>query len=128
MVEGEFVGRPSFSVTQTTQEGPSGEKAAPTMSSEEIGDFEAAERTKTSGVKRVKQMSTDKSCWTCKYLGNWAGDTFVQDFTCTWFPKHGKGDSKNLWPSKDPDEGCKFGEGRNRKQVSLAGMPVFLHP
>ena len=26
MVEGEFVGRPSFSVTQTTQEGPSGEK------------------------------------------------------------------------------------------------------
>ena len=59
---------------------------------------------------RVIRMPTDKSCWTCKYLGNWTGDTFVQDFTCTWFPKHGTGEAKKLWPKKDPDEGCKFWE------------------
>ena len=53
-------------------------------------------------------MATDKSCWTCKYLGNWTGDTFIQDFTCAWFPRHGKGEEKKLWPQKDPDEGCKF--------------------
>ncbi len=39
-------------------------------------------------------MPTDKSCWTCKYLGNWTGDTFIQDFTCTWFSKHGKRGAK----------------------------------
>jgi len=46
----------------------------------------------------------------CKYLGNWTDGTFIQDFTCTWFPKHGKGEEKKLWPQKDPDEGCKFWE------------------
>ena len=28
-------------------------------------------------------MPTDKSCWTCKYLGSWTGGTIIQDFTCT---------------------------------------------
>ena len=40
------------------------------------------------------------------------GDTFIQDFTCTWFPKHGKEQGKKLWPQKDPDERCKFWEER----------------
>jgi len=65
--------------------------------------------------KRMIKMPTDKSCWKCKYLGNWTGDTFVQDFTCTWFPRHGKGKEKTLWPQKDPDEGCKFWEKRERQ-------------
>ena len=65
--------------------------------------------------KMMIQMGTDKSCWTCKYLGNWKGGTFIQDFTCNWFPKHGKGEKKKIWPQKDPDEGCKFWE--LRKQV-----------
>jgi hypothetical protein len=43
---------------------------------------------------RMIKMATDKSCWRCKYLGNWTGDTFIQDFTCTWFPKHGRGKAK----------------------------------
>jgi len=61
---------------------------------------------------RVMRMTTDKSCWTYKSVGNWTADTFVQDFTCTWFPKHGKGDAKKLWPQKEPDEGCQFWEKR----------------
>jgi hypothetical protein len=40
---------------------------------------------------RVIRMPTDKPCWTCKYLRDWTGGTFIQDFICTWFPKHGKG-------------------------------------
>ncbi|MBL7218171.1 MAG: hypothetical protein ISS62_10825 [Desulfobacteraceae bacterium] len=59
---------------------------------------------------------TDKSCWTCKYLGDWIGGTFIQDFTCTWFPKHGKEEEKKLWPRKDPDEGCKFWERMGRER------------
>ncbi|MBW2615372.1 MAG: hypothetical protein JRD02_04260 [Deltaproteobacteria bacterium] len=58
------------------------------------------------------RIPNDESCWTCKYLGNWTGDTFIQDFTCMWFPKHGKEEEKKLWPQKDPDEGCKFWEER----------------
>jgi len=61
---------------------------------------------------RVRKMPTDKSCWTYKYLGNWTGGDFIQDFTCTWFPKHSKGDAKKLWPKKNPDEGCMFWEKR----------------
>ena len=57
-----------------------------------------------------------KSCWTCKYLGDWTGTNFVQDFTCKWFPTHGKGEAKKLWPKKDPDEGCKFWEAREKDQ------------
>jgi len=45
-------------------------------------------------------MPKDKSWWTFKYLGNCTGGTFIQDFTCTWFPKHGKGEEKKLWPQK----------------------------
>jgi len=67
---------------------------------------------KIKSTYEVIRMPTDKSCWPCKYLGNWKGGTFIQDFTCTWFPKHGKGEAKKLWPQKDPDEGCKFWEGR----------------
>jgi len=48
----------------------------------------------------------------CKYLGNWTDGTFIQDFTCTWFPKHGKEKEKKLWPQEDPDERCKFWEKR----------------
>jgi hypothetical protein len=47
-----------------------------------------------------------------RYLGNWTGGTFIQDFSCTWFPKYGKGEAKKLWPKKDPDEGYKFWEKR----------------
>ena len=61
---------------------------------------------------RMIRTLTDKFYWICKYLGDWTGGTFIQDFTCTWFPKHGKGEEKELWPQKDPDEGCKFWEGR----------------
>lgn len=61
---------------------------------------------------KVDGMPTDKSCWTRKYMGNWTGDTFVQDFTCTWFPKHDKGKEKKSYSQKDPDEGCKFWEER----------------
>jgi len=61
---------------------------------------------------RMIRVPTDKSCWTYKYLGNWTGGDFIQDFTCTWFPKHGKGEAKKLWPKKDTDEGCKFWEKR----------------
>jgi len=46
------------------------------------------------------------------WIWNWTGETFIQDFTCTWFPEHGKGEAKKLWPQKDPDEGCKFLEKR----------------
>ena len=42
--------------------------------------------------------------------------TFIQDFTCTWFPKHGKEEEKKLWPQKDPDEGCKFWERMGRER------------
>jgi len=66
-------------------------------------------------------MTTDKSCWTCKYLENWTGGTFIQDFTCTWFPKHGKGEAKKLWPKKDPDEGCKFWEKRKVPKSIIPG-------
>ena len=59
---------------------------------------------------RMIRTLTDKSCWICKYLGTWTGDTFIQDFTCTWFPKHGKGEEKKLWPQKDPDVGRGWGE------------------
>ena len=45
--------------------------------------------------------------------GRWTGETFIQDSTCTWFPRHSKGKEKKLWPNKDPDEGCKFWEKKN---------------
>ena len=54
----------------------------------------------------------DKSCWTCNYLGNWTGETFVQDFACIWFPKHDKGKEKKLLPKKNPNEACKYWESR----------------
>jgi len=57
-------------------------------------------------------MAEGKSCWSCKYLGNLAGLTFVQDLTCNWFPEHGKGPAKKLWPKKDTEEGCKFWEAK----------------
>ena len=61
-------------------------------------------------IKAIENMLADekkeKVCWTCKYLGNWGGENFVGDFTCEWFPRHGKGQSKKLMPNKDPDDGC----------------------
>jgi hypothetical protein len=72
----------------------------------------ASAHPSTPEVRIGMTIKTDKSCWTCKYLDNWTGSTFVQDFTCTWFPKHGKGPAKQLWPKKDPEEGCKFWEKR----------------
>ena len=45
-------------------------------------------------------------------LENWTGETFIPDFTCTWFPKHGKGEARKLWQKKSQDEGYKFGEKR----------------
>ena len=50
--------------------------------------------------KRIMKMATDKSCWTCKYLGNWTGDTFIQDFICTWFSRHGKGEKTYVEPQE----------------------------
>jgi hypothetical protein len=65
---------------------------------------------------------TDKSCWTCKYLGDWTGGTFIQDLTCTWFPKHGRREEKKLWPRKGPDERC-LSSGRRRLRIE--GLDVF---
>jgi len=43
-------------------------------------------------------------------FGNWKRENFIEDFICTWFPKHGKGSAKKLWPKKEPDKGRKFWE------------------
>ena len=52
------------------------------------------------------------SCWDCKYLVDWTGDNFVQDFKCGWFEVHKKQPPQPLLPKKDPDEGCKQFENR----------------
>jgi hypothetical protein len=63
-------------------------------------------------MERKPMAEAHKYRWTCEYLGNWTGENFIQDFTCTWFPKHGKGPAKKLWPNMDPEKGCKFWKKR----------------
>lgn len=88
----------------------------PDLNSHNQGNLDIWERIPRhhpmASKKRKIKMPTDKACWTCKYLGGWTGETFIQDFTCTLFPKYGKGEEKKLWPQKDPDGGCRFWEGR----------------
>jgi hypothetical protein len=54
------------------------------------------------------------SCWECKYLVDWAGENFVQDFKCGWFKEFKKEAPPPLLPKKNIDEGCKYFEKRKR--------------
>jgi len=47
-------------------------------------------------------------CWDCKYLVDWAGTNFIQDFKCGYFREELGKPPKPLLPKMDPEKGCKF--------------------